>query len=130
MTLLSVTNLSVRYKSLPRPVVDGLSFSINKGESIGLVGESGSGKTQTALAILGLLPDNARSSGSRITSGRVGPWKRLDAGSNARRKHPLPNPRPVGALASIASRDAQPTVGLSRVSRAPQPRWGRKAPRR
>ena len=64
MTLLSVTDLSVRYKSLPRPVVDGLSFSINKGESVGLVGESGSGKTQTALAILGLLPDNARSSGS------------------------------------------------------------------
>ncbi len=51
MTLLSVTDLSVHYKSLPKPVVDGLSFSINKGESVGLVGESGSGKTQTALAI-------------------------------------------------------------------------------
>ncbi len=64
MTLLSVSNLTVRYKSSPRPVVDGLSFAIDRSESVGLVGVSGSGKTQTALALLGLLPDNAHSSGS------------------------------------------------------------------
>lgn len=64
MTLLSVTGLTIRYPRLPQPVVDNLSFSITKGESVGLVGASGSGKTQTALAIMGLLHDNAQTTGS------------------------------------------------------------------
>ena len=39
------------------PAVDGVSFNILKGESLGLVGESGSGKTITALSLLRLIPD-------------------------------------------------------------------------
>ncbi len=62
MSLLRVENLTVRYGS--EAVVDGVSFAIRRGESVGLVGESGSGKTQTALAIPGLLPEDARCSGS------------------------------------------------------------------
>src|SRR5687768_13389153 len=42
--------------------VDGVSFSVNEGETLGLVGESGCGKSTTARAILNLLP---------ITSGQV-----------------------------------------------------------
>ena len=62
MSLLEIESLTVRYGS--ETAIDGLSFSLDAGESVGLVGESGSGKTQTALAILGLLPRNAIVSGS------------------------------------------------------------------
>ena len=40
--------------------VDGVSFSVNRGESVGLVGESGCGKTSIAMTLLKLLPENAR----------------------------------------------------------------------
>ena len=36
--------------------VDGVSFTVEKGEPLGLVGESGSGKTVSALSILGIVP--------------------------------------------------------------------------
>ena len=39
------------------PVVDNISFTVNKGEIVGVVGESGCGKSITALSIMGLLPD-------------------------------------------------------------------------
>jgi peptide/nickel transport system ATP-binding protein len=61
MSLLRVRGLTVRYADTP--AVDNLSFSVEAGEAVGLVGESGSGKSQTALAILGLLPANAVSDG-------------------------------------------------------------------
>jgi len=62
MSLLNVCQLSIRYGNVA--AVDELSFAIDRGESVGLVGESGSGKTQTALALLGLLPATAAISGS------------------------------------------------------------------
>ena len=68
MSLLEIENLSIRYGA--EAVVDGLSLHIERGESIGLVGESGSGKTQTALAVLGLLPAAARLGGSIRIGGK------------------------------------------------------------
>jgi oligopeptide/dipeptide ABC transporter ATP-binding protein len=47
--------------------VDGASFSINRGECLGLVGESGSGKTTACLSIVGLLPHNSRIECGSIT---------------------------------------------------------------
>ncbi|MDJ0917678.1 MAG: ABC transporter ATP-binding protein [Woeseiaceae bacterium] len=68
MTLLEVDTLSVRYPGVT--AVDGLTFAIDRGESLGLVGESGSGKTQTAMAIMGLLPADAEVSGDIRVDGR------------------------------------------------------------
>ncbi len=64
MSLLTVDDLTVRYGDVA--AVNGVSFAIDRGESVGIVGESGSGKTQTVLATLGLLPAHAETSG-RIT---------------------------------------------------------------
>ncbi len=68
MSLLKVSGLNINYPGSP-PVIDRLNFAIEKGEAVGLVGESGSGKTQTALAIMGLLPDNARAAGEVVFDG-------------------------------------------------------------
>ncbi|WP_231919110.1 dipeptide/oligopeptide/nickel ABC transporter permease/ATP-binding protein [Microterricola viridarii] len=60
--LLEITDLGVAYRGpggRPREVVSGVSLSIAPGQVLGLVGESGSGKTQTAFAILGVLPPEA-----------------------------------------------------------------------
>ncbi|WZH37118.1 MAG: ABC transporter ATP-binding protein [Microbacterium enclense] len=53
-----------------RTVVDGVSFEVPDGARVGLIGESGSGKSLTALAVLGLLPDGARATGSVRWNGR------------------------------------------------------------
>jgi peptide/nickel transport system ATP-binding protein len=56
--LLSVRDLAVEFASDSGVVraVDGISFTVNPGETVGLVGESGCGKTVTGLALLGLVP--------------------------------------------------------------------------
>lgn len=67
--LLRVENLKLVYKTSQETVeaVNGISFTLNKGETMGLVGETGAGKTTTALAIMQLLPERT----GKIIAGRI-----------------------------------------------------------
>ncbi|EEW23771.1 ABC transporter ATP-binding protein [Rhodobacter ferrooxidans] len=70
--VLSVQGLtvSVRAEGVERPLVEGLSFTLGRGETLAIAGESGSGKSITALAIMGLLPPPAvRASAGRVLLG-------------------------------------------------------------
>jgi peptide/nickel transport system ATP-binding protein len=58
---LVVRDLTVRVGSVV--AVHGISFSLARGQRTGLIGESGSGKTLTALALMGLLPENLSATG-------------------------------------------------------------------
>jgi microcin C transport system ATP-binding protein len=70
--VLQVENLSVGFRQDGRDIaaVRGVSFAVNKGETVALVGESGSGKSVTALSTVGLLPDSAQLAGSVRYRGR------------------------------------------------------------
>jgi oligopeptide/dipeptide ABC transporter ATP-binding protein len=48
------------------PALEGISFAVRQGESLGIVGETGSGKSMTARAIMGLVPGNGRIVGGSI----------------------------------------------------------------
>ena len=64
--LLEVSNLSVVLQTQrgPAQAVRDVSFSLERGQTLGLVGESGCGKSITAMSLMGLLPEKAKVSGS------------------------------------------------------------------
>ena len=82
--VLEVEDLAISYRTRRGPIdaVRGVSFSLDRGRSLGLVGESGSGTSQTCFAIMGLLPGNASVRGAISLLGEpiIGaPRSRLDA---------------------------------------------------
>jgi peptide/nickel transport system ATP-binding protein len=64
--VLDVRNLRVQFLGVKQPAIDGISFALQPGQTLGIVGESGSGKSVTSLAVMGLLP-----SAGRVTQGEV-----------------------------------------------------------
>lgn len=66
-TILEVKNLSVAFSG--RTVVEGLTLTLMRGETLGIVGESGSGKSVSTMALMGLLPKNATISGQAMLDG-------------------------------------------------------------
>ncbi|MEU0093838.1 ABC transporter ATP-binding protein [Kribbella sp. NPDC006257] len=84
MTLLELDDLSVTYRIAAGevPAVRGVSLALAPGEALGVVGESGSGKSTLALALLRLLPRDARVSGRILLGGEdvlTMNWGRLRA---------------------------------------------------
>ena len=66
--LLEVADLTVAFGD--KVVVDHVTFTIERGGRLAIIGESGSGKTLTALAVIGLAPDNATITGSVTFDGQ------------------------------------------------------------
>lgn len=62
--ILEVRDLSVAFSG--RTVVDKVSYTLERGTTLGIVGESGSGKSVSTMALMGLLPGNATVSGSAV----------------------------------------------------------------
>lgn len=68
MALLEVKNLSVGYQTAGGllKAVDNVSFTVEARRSLGLVGESGCGKTTIGMALMGLLPENGKTTGGEV----------------------------------------------------------------
>ena len=68
-TVLEVNDLRVHFHVEDRVIraVDGVSYRIEAGETLGVVGESGCGKTASALAIMGLIEDPP----GRLAGGKI-----------------------------------------------------------
>ncbi len=70
--VLEIRNLTVEVPASggTARILDRVSLSVNAGESVGIVGESGCGKSMTALAVMGLLPEAARATGTVRLAGQ------------------------------------------------------------
>ncbi|MFZ4481655.1 MAG: oligopeptide/dipeptide ABC transporter ATP-binding protein [Rhodoferax sp.] len=71
MALIEVNNLNVRFQTPDGllTAVNDISFSLDRGQTLGIVGESGSGKSQSVLAMMGLLAINGSASGQALFDG-------------------------------------------------------------
>ncbi|WP_326701124.1 dipeptide/oligopeptide/nickel ABC transporter permease/ATP-binding protein [Streptomyces sp. NBC_01754] len=124
--VLSVRGLTIGYPVADghRVVVDDVSFDVRAGEVLGLVGESGSGKTQTAWALLDLLPSDAAVLRGSITY----QGERLDTRSTKERRRllgtgiayvpqePMSNLDPAFTVGSQLAGPMRRRLGLDRAA--------------
>lgn len=119
--LLAVHSLRLGYgdgQGGVREVVSGVDISIRRGEIHGLVGESGSGKSQTAFAILGLLPREAVVLGGSVVFDGVDLLHDSRAASSARGRRIAYVPQePMSNLDPMMTVGQQLIVGLCAVER-------------
>ncbi|MBQ9827912.1 MAG: ABC transporter ATP-binding protein, partial [Lachnospiraceae bacterium] len=66
--ILSVKDLSIRIGE--KQILSGVSFYVDRGETVGIVGETGSGKSMTAMAVMGLLPPGSEVTGEILFDGK------------------------------------------------------------
>ena len=79
--VLEVSNLKVEFSTDDNRIikaVDGISFELRRGQTLGIVGESGSGKSVTSLAVMGLIPPE------KVTVGEI--WFQGRDGQNVNRR--------------------------------------------
>ncbi|WP_349428809.1 dipeptide/oligopeptide/nickel ABC transporter permease/ATP-binding protein [Microbacterium sp. LWS13-1.2] len=132
--VLSVKDLRVGYgqgDGPTREVVHGVSLDIRKGEVHGLIGESGSGKSQTAFAVLGLLPKGGAVTGGSITYEGL----RLDTASEkeystirGRRigyipQEPMSNLDPSFTIGSLLTEPLRVGLGMSKKEARDKALW-------
>lgn len=104
--VLDVTDIAVDYGSGRKRsrAVSGVSFSVERGKTLGLVGESGSGKTTIGMAVLGLVP---------LASGEIRFLDRPIQGLSSRQRRDLGKVRQVIFQDPYSSLDPLRTIGYS-----------------
>jgi len=120
MKIVDVQDLTVQTSEASK-VVNGISFSIEPGERLGLIGESGSGKSMTALAVMGLLPAELKASGNLLLgNGKDAPMQVIGASEKS-----LNEIR--GSVASIVFQEPltalDPLMKIGRQLSEPLRRW-------
>jgi ABC-type glutathione transport system ATPase component len=123
--LLSVTDLTIEYplrhRKPPLRVVDGVTFEIGRGETLGLVGESGSGKTTIARTIQGLLHPTSGTiqvNGSPVVTRRLADRRGLAAVVQTVFQDPFGSLNPSRRIGSIVEEGLLVhESGLSRAER-------------
>ncbi len=121
MSLLTVEDLVIHFGRGSAVPVDGVSFSVDHDETLGLVGESGSGKTLSAMAVAGLLPDRARIERGRIRLGELD-LLALD-GDRGRRERA----RRIGVVFQNPTTALNPRLTVGTQLREALPELGRRA---
>ena len=112
--LLEVRDLSVSFSLLRGrediliQAVRGVSFSLKRGETLGIVGESGSGKSVSVQSIPGLLPKNAQRSGSILYEGR----ELIDLDTEALRQY---RGKKIGMIFQEPGRSYDPLQNMGKV---------------
>lgn len=104
--LLEVRDLTIVAPDAARPLVDALSFSIERGETLAVVGESGAGKSMTGLALVGLVPPPLRRTAGTIR------WKGRDLAQVSEREWCRVRGGEIGVVFQEPSAAMDPAMGV------------------